>query len=42
VADYVTIAGIVFDLTDASLHVTHGNPCGSSFETCSVDALVGL
>lgn len=42
VADYVTIAGIVFDLTDASLHVTHGNPCGSPFETFSADALHGL
>jgi isopenicillin-N N-acyltransferase-like protein len=42
VADYVTIAGIVFDLAEASVHVTHGNPCGSPFEIFSVDALLGL
>ncbi|MDH5225506.1 MAG: C45 family peptidase, partial [Actinomycetota bacterium] len=32
-ADYVTIAGIVLDLTAAELHLTRGNPCETPFET---------
>ena len=40
-ADYVTIAGIVMDPGNATMHVTHGNPCASPFERYRIGELLG-
>jgi isopenicillin-N N-acyltransferase-like protein len=40
-ADYVTIAGIVLDPDDATMHITHGNPCEAPFEPYPLDELLG-
>jgi len=39
-ADYVTIAGIVMDPEDATMHLTHGNPCEAPFERLRLDDLL--
>jgi isopenicillin-N N-acyltransferase-like protein len=39
-ADYVTIAGIVMDPEGATMHITHGNPCGSPFVPYLLDELL--
>jgi hypothetical protein len=40
VADYVTIAGLVMDLTAGELHLTQGPPCSSDFETFGLPQLL--
>jgi isopenicillin-N N-acyltransferase-like protein len=40
-ADYVTIAGIVMDPGDATMYVTHGNPCEEPFERYRFADLLG-
>ncbi|MGZ8580738.1 MAG: C45 family autoproteolytic acyltransferase/hydrolase [Actinomycetota bacterium] len=40
-ADYVSVAGLVMDLTASELHVTSGKPCGFPFETFRLDELLG-
>lgn len=39
-ADYVTIAGIVMDPENATMHLTHGNPCEAPFERLRLDDLL--
>ena len=39
-ADYVTIAGIVMDPGDATMHITHGNPCETPFESYALEGLI--
>ena len=40
-ADYVTIAGIVMDLEEGTMQITHGNPCEEPFEPYRFEDLVG-
>ncbi len=40
VADYVTIASVVMDLTQAQIHLTRGNPCEAPYEVIDVGALL--
>ena len=39
-ADYVTVAGIVMDLTHSELRITQGNPCETPFERFRLGALL--
>ena len=40
-ADYVTVAGIIADVTTGTLHLTHGNPCTAPFNTFDLMSLLG-
>ncbi len=40
-ADYVTVAGIVVDVTTGTVHVTQGNPCTAPFTTLDLHTVLG-
>jgi len=40
-ADYVTVAGIVVDVTTGTVHVAQGNPCTAPFTTLDLHTVLG-